>query len=201
MLFDTLFYKELYEGRLCDDGVVSQSVLCDPALHIRSVVVSGEGLVLREVVLDSLEQLLVRLRIEKNETLREDFLTDFIIVPRFFLTLLRGLLFFNNFFSSFFIEFLFLNQEYFSCLSICSWESIKYVTSISAIVLSESLPQVLEHEIVGEAYNKFVSVDLLGLCDIAPGRLDGLDHLLLNLVDLSLDALALLGALPLLELR
>lgn len=61
---DNLLFKELFEGRFGDFGVVVCSVLCDPALHIRSVVVSGEDLLLGEVVLDPLQQLLVRLRVE-----------------------------------------------------------------------------------------------------------------------------------------
>ena len=121
---DTLLFKELLEGRFGDFGVVVCPVLCDPALHIRSVVVSGEDLLLGEVVLDPLQQLLVRLRVEQDEALGEDVLTDFIVGPGLLLTLLRRLVLLYNFFSGFFIEFLFLNQEYFSCLSICSRESI-----------------------------------------------------------------------------
>lgn len=136
MQSDSLLLKELFKGRFSDDRVVCQSVQRDPALHICSIIVSGEDLLLREVILDPLKQLFIRLCIEKNEALGEDILANFVVIPGFFLALLEGLLFFDNFFSGLFIEFLFLDQEYFSCLSICTRESIKYVSSIPAIILS-----------------------------------------------------------------
>jgi hypothetical protein len=43
---DTLLFKELFEGRFGDFGVVVESVECDSAFHICGVVVGGEDLLL-----------------------------------------------------------------------------------------------------------------------------------------------------------
>ncbi len=55
MQSDTLFLKELFEGRFGDCGVVGEAVLRDAAGHIGGVVVSAEHLLLTQRVLDPLE--------------------------------------------------------------------------------------------------------------------------------------------------
>lgn len=55
MQSDSLFFKELFERRFGDRGVVGEAVLRDAAGHIGGVVVSAEHLLLTQRVLDPLE--------------------------------------------------------------------------------------------------------------------------------------------------
>jgi hypothetical protein len=105
-----------------------------------------------KIVLDSLHKELVVavLSLEKNDTLRENVLLDNVAIPGFLFTFLKLGFFLGDFFSIF-IKFLWFVKENLLSLLVSSWETVKYVASIPAVILGQPNFEYLEEKFFRKA--------------------------------------------------
>ena len=143
-----MLLEEVFHSRLGNRRVVSFTIIFESSLHVFDVIVSAEDLTFWE--LSHARNKIFVLAFEDNNTTREDRVVLDVLVEAGLFTFGKFLLiFFNRF--TFFVELLnLLHESVLGALELAR-ETIKNVTTITAVILAQLDLQHFPKEFVGDA--------------------------------------------------